>query len=155
MPWIFVIGNLASAEWILANCKMAFNPGVNYTLIEEGDPFVIYGSVMTFKRQVERYPQIVATGTVTATPATESIDVTGKIYLASCGLQFEMQAPLGRGAPFRPLVQKLSFIQNKQAWSVYFRRALKRVPDEDFAVIEGALAAHLERLSQAGESLDG
>jgi len=140
---------------LVKNGRMAFKPGVRFSLIEEGDPFVIYGSVMTFKKQIERYPQIVATGVVAEATITAPIEVAGKVYSASCGLDFEMQAPLGRGAPFRPLVQEMSFIQNKRAWSVYFRRALKKVPDEDFAAIEGALKAHLEKLSQADESLGG
>ena len=40
---------------------------------------------------------------------------------------------------FKPLVQKLSFIKNKQYWSGYFRRAMLKIPERDCKLILGAL----------------
>ena len=37
---------------------------------------------------------------------------------------------------FTPLVPKLSFIKNKQYWSAPFRRAMFRIIEEDFKIIE-------------------
>jgi len=38
---------------------------------------------------------------------------------------------------FTPLVPKLSFIKNnKERWSAYFRRAIFKISEEDFKIIE-------------------
>jgi hypothetical protein len=99
MPWIFVIGKLESAEWILKNGRMAFKPGVRFSLIEKGDPFVIYGYVMTFEKQIELYPQIVATGVVTESTITAPIEVAGKVYSASGRLDYVGSAWQGCAIP--------------------------------------------------------
>jgi len=37
---------------------------------------------------------------------------------------------------FTPLVPRLSFIKNKQRWSAPFRRAMFKISEEDFRIIE-------------------
>ena len=47
------------------------------------------------------------------------------------------------GAPIRPLIEKLSFIEDKQHWGMPFRRGLFEIPEDDFAIIARAMQARL------------
>ena len=42
-------------------------------------------------------------------------------------------------APIRPLLERLSFIRNKEHWGAAFRFGVVRVPREDFATIAAAM----------------
>ena len=44
---------------------------------------------------------------------------------------------------FTPLVERLSFIKNKQRWSAPFRRAMFKISEEDYKVIEEEVKKHL------------
>lgn len=46
-------------------------------------------------------------------------------------------------APIRPLINELSFIQDKQRWGYPFRRGLFVIPEADFQLIAAAMAARL------------
>jgi hypothetical protein len=46
-------------------------------------------------------------------------------------------------APIRPLLEKLTFIEDKQHWGMPFRRGLFEIPGDDFAIIARAMHAKL------------
>jgi hypothetical protein len=46
-------------------------------------------------------------------------------------------------APIRPLLDELSFIEDKQHWGMPFRRGLFEIPERDFVVIAKAMKASL------------
>lgn len=46
-------------------------------------------------------------------------------------------------APIRPLIEKLSFIENKQRWGFPFRRGLFEIEQTDFGLIAGAMGVTL------------
>jgi DNA-binding MarR family transcriptional regulator/predicted RNA-binding protein len=43
-------------------------------------------------------------------------------------------------APIRPLIEELSFIEDKRRWGYMFRAGLFKIPQEDFALISRAMA---------------
>lgn len=43
--------------------------------------------------------------------------------------------------PIRPLIEQLAFIKDKQRWGYAFRFGLFKIAQEDFALIEHAMAA--------------
>ncbi len=47
-------------------------------------------------------------------------------------------------APIRPLIDQLSFIEDKRRWGYMFRVGLFEIPQEDFAVISRAMAVEKE-----------
>ena len=52
-----------------------------------------------------------------------------------------MQVGHGKGAPTRPLLETLSFIQGKRNWGYAFRFGLLKVSSDDMAVIMQAMRA--------------
>lgn len=44
-----------------------------------------------------------------------------------------------KDTPIRPLIDRLSFIKNKQSWGYVFRFGLVEIPKEDFEVIKRGL----------------
>lgn len=44
-------------------------------------------------------------------------------------------------APIRPLLDRLSFIKNKQSWGYVFRFGLREIPESDFRQIATAMNA--------------
>ena len=43
---------------------------------------------------------------------------------------------------FTPLVEKLSFIKNKERWSTHLRRAMFKISREDYEIIEEEIRRH-------------
>lgn len=49
-------------------------------------------------------------------------------------------------APIAPLINELSFINNKQHWGMVFRRGIQHVPRSDFQLIANAMGISIEGL---------
>lgn len=51
-------------------------------------------------------------------------------------------------ASIKPLIERLSFITDKQMWGFPFRRGLFEIPGEDFQLISRAMNAEIEEIGQ-------
>jgi len=50
-----------------------------------------------------------------------------------------------RFVPFKPLIEKLTFIKNKKRWNTHlYGRAMREIPKKDYEVIENAVRQYLE-----------
>lgn len=56
----------------------------------------------------------------------------------------------GHDAPIRPLIGRLSFIENKQHWGLYFRAGHREIPRADFLHVAAAMGVDTARLPPAG-----
>ena len=70
--------------------------------------------------------------------------VTGQVYQVEMSAEFKpYRVDVGflpcQEAPIKPLVERLSFIQNKTHWGAAFRFGFLKVPEEDFALIASAM----------------
>ena len=70
----------------------------------------------------------------------------GEPYLFDMGNGFvphrrDVQFVSAQDAPIRPLIDRLSFIKNKQSWGYVFRFGLLEIPEADFHLIAAAMNA--------------
>lgn len=66
--------------------------------------------------------------------------ITGEVYQVEMAEDFkpyriDVRFLNGRETPIKPLIERLSFIQNKTHWGAAFRFGYLRVPAEDFNLI--------------------
>jgi hypothetical protein len=76
---------------------------------------------------------------------------SGETYLAEMGEGFhpyrlDVDFVPADDAPIRPLLERLSFIRDKQHWGAAFRFGLLEIPEADFARIAAAMRAELPAL---------
>ena len=69
---------------------------------------------------------------------------TGEIYQGDMGDGFmpyrvDVDYLPCHETPIRPLIDELSFIRKKKSWGAAFRFGLLQVPEQDFALITGAM----------------
>jgi hypothetical protein len=105
--------------------------------LEAGDGVIIY-SPRTAYPGGEPLQAFTAIGTV----------VTGAVYQVEMTPAFtpyrvDVQFVLSREAQIRPLVERLSFIENKSHWSAAFRFGHLEVPASDFALIAERMEARI------------
>ena len=117
---------------------MAFRSNVRTHALRPDAPIALYVTRGAFHNPPRDEAQIVAIGRVTSSVVEEPLEVVGQLYKRWCDLEFEAVLPLREGLPFRPLVEELAFVTNKDAWSAYVRRTLVPLPSEDFDLIQRA-----------------
>jgi hypothetical protein len=137
MPWLIVLNDQAAAAWVLKHKRMAFRNRAGPDL-QPGERMAVYLTRGAFHNPTRGRSLIVALGYIDSSVVAEPIIVAGQTYDRSCALTFDSQAPLNDGLPFSQLVEKLQFIDKKDAWGAYLRRTFVRLSDEDFAVIQSA-----------------
>ena len=113
-------------------CAFSHGSAAAAARLARGDRFAWYAP-RTAVGAGEAVQAFVALGTVTD-EAPERRDSDG----FSAAARRADYAPV-TPAPVRPLLDRLSFVSDKRAWGMAFRRGLFPVPAEDFAVIAAAL----------------
>lgn len=134
MAWLFILSDLAAAKWVLEERRMGFKPRVrraNY--ISVGDRFALYTTTRIFGSY--RPSQIVGVGEIASEVVWEEFSIGGTLVSHTCGLTFEVEAPLGEGMDFSPLVGELGFITNKRKWQFHVYQSAVKVPEDDFELI--------------------
>jgi hypothetical protein len=101
--------------------------------MQPGDGFTFYSPRLSYPagRPLQAFTAIgrIADGAVYATNAGDE----GPMYRRDAAYFDAMPAPI------KPLLERLTFIQNKTHWGAAFRFGLRRVPRDDFATIAAAM----------------
>ena len=74
--------------------------------------------------------------------------------MSGCELRLESLAPYPQGVELQPLVEKLAAFPKPEAWSIYLRRALLRLPPADVRLLERELRPVAETPSKALSSYE-
>lgn len=132
--WLFVLGDPAGIEWVLAHERMAFTSVLctRARRMEPGDLALIYATKTAYKGG-RGYSRIIAVAEVTG-PAHllgEPLAIGAGWYDCVVPLRIAAQADPLTGVPFAPLVDQLDFIKQKKFWSHYVRAGLVSVPAAD------------------------
>jgi hypothetical protein len=105
-----------------------------------GDGFIFYSPKDTFPggKPVQTFTGIgkVKTGQVYKEP--NSLDE--KPY------EIEIDLFAAKETPIRPLIERLSFIEDKTHWGYPFRAGYLAIPEKDFRTIASAMGVHFETI---------
>lgn len=99
-----------------------------------GDGILIYAPKQTFGGK-EPLQQFIAVGTVADEPVYQ-IAVSDDFHPFRRRVTYEESVI---GTPIQPLIEQLSFIQNKASWGYSFRFGCFAIPEADFDLIRSAL----------------
>jgi len=149
MPWLVILGEGTAVEWVLQYQRMAFRAHVRTAALSPGVPIALYVTRGAFHNPARDESQIAALGHIASEVRNEPIEVAGERYQSWCALTVEIALPLRRGLPFRPLVDQLTFIKKKRGWSMYLKRTLVEVSDDDFSIIKQAFIRHYDGMQRA------
>jgi hypothetical protein len=145
VAWLIVLSDARAASWVIENETMAFRASARAGRTMPGDHFAIYVSRSAHGNPTRDEAQIVAVGTVASKVRAERVDVAGRVFDSTCSLSIEASLPLRSGVPFRPLVERLTFIRLKDKWPAYVRRTIVEIPELDFSRIASAVAGEAAR----------
>jgi predicted RNA-binding protein len=105
------------------------------TRLKKGDYLVFYSS-KTDWRDGDPLQAFTALGRVTD-DAPYRVEMTPDFHPWRRRVEYFNTEP----APVRPLIDRLSFIRNKQRWGFPFHLGLFEIPRQDFLLIAGAMGA--------------
>lgn len=135
---MFVLASKESAEWVLANEVMGFREHAAVPALKTNDRVVLYVTRGARHNPTKDRARIVGVGRLTADLSASPRTIAGVRYPRTCPLDLTEKFGLDDGPEFAPLVEHLSFIKNKPAWSAYVRRTVVRLPDDDFRLMAEA-----------------
>lgn len=139
MDWLVILAQEKAIQWVLNNQRLAFKESVRTHLLSPGDRIALYTTRAAFGNPSTDLSQIVAIGRITSEVHSSAVQIGSARYSKICSIAIDAQLRPRRGLPFKPLIPRLSFIQQKHAWSAYLQRALVPLPSEDFELISQSL----------------
>ena len=139
MPWLIVVGNVKSLQWILNEGRMGFRSHVRTDAMHVGDRFAIYTSKGAYGNSSRDESQIIALGHIESPVSTRSVQVGDEQFAKSCSISIDRVLPLNRGVIFRNLVPEMDFLmRDSRRWPGAVHKTLVKVSVSDFTRIESA-----------------
>jgi hypothetical protein len=106
-------------------------------MLEKGDELFLLATRGCFRNPSRDRTRIIATAALRSAvrPADEPIELIGRVFDRTCDIKVTRLAPVLTGVELAPLITQLRSFPNKQAWSIWLRRPLLRLVDEDAALL--------------------
>lgn len=140
MAWLVVLGEREALEWVLRSKRMAFRAHVPTASISVGDRLALYVTRGAHHSPTRDEAQVLATGEFASAVENVPAVVAGEQFPRSCRIRLDEPVLQPReGLPFRPLVDRLTFIRKKDGWAAYVRTTLVKLPDDDLALLRREL----------------
>lgn len=151
--YLLVLGERTAIRWVLEQERMAFpaTPRTEVRALRPGDQVFLYATRGSWNNPTRDRGRIIGTATpadpvVTLDPPVE---IAGRTFHSGCALSIDGVVPYPRGLELQPMVNQLEAFPKPHAWSIYLRRALLRLPEDDRALLERELRPLLVPRDQA------
>jgi hypothetical protein len=151
MPWLIVIGNRKSLDWVFAEQRMAFKDSARISDIVPGEEFALYVSAGVGRGS----SRIVGIGGFASGIERRPATVDGETFDRSCKLEIRASCEPPEGLPFQPLVVDMAFIRKKRGWAGYLHRTLVPIGSEDYSRIERFFVAYLDSRTKLVPAISG
>ena len=124
--------------------------------LTSGDRIFLYTTRGCFRNPTRDRGRVIGVARVTSAPRETSRPVSfgGREFPIEIPLRIECVARVGEGVELAPLVKRLKSFPNKQAWSVYLRRALVPLAETDAALLQAAVEPVCHTYGDAAPSYD-
>lgn len=141
--YLVVLGERDAIAWVLREQRMAFpaTPRAEVARLAQGDRLFLYATRGAWHNPTRDRGRIIATATV-AGPVRrrdEPIEIGEMRFHSECRLRIEGVVPYPSGIELQPLVPELTAFPKPHAWSVYLRRALVALPEQDATLLKEAV----------------
>ena len=142
--WLLAFAEIAGLRWVLERRRMAFSRGAasRAARIQVGDELILYLTRGAFHNPTRDKSQLAGIAHVTS-PIRQlktPIEIAGRDFVATCGIDVDLLLPERRGVPFEPLVRRIQFIPRKDVWGQYLRGGLVELPPKDLKTMHQAIA---------------
>lgn len=145
--YLVVLGHREAIGWVLREQRMAFpaTPRPEVAALDIGDELFLYATRGAWLNPTRDRGRIIAIAhTVSRTRRLdEPVEIAGRAFVSGCDLRIDGLVPYPNGLELQPLVQRLDAFPKPQAWSIYLRRALLRLPEADANLLREGLAPSL------------
>ncbi|HVX19223.1 MAG TPA: hypothetical protein VHA73_14430 [Acidimicrobiales bacterium] len=147
--WLFVIGDTTALDWVVDHKRMAFRDHIRQTsLLRKGDRCVFYVTRGAFHNPTRDRARVFAVGEITSGLDTKPVEIAGETFNKSVRFKFHREpVPARDGMEFKPLIDRMGFINKPETWHAYLRKALVQISDKDFATLDKALAKYEGQLA--------
>ncbi len=141
--YLVVVSDREALAWVVTEGRMAF-PADRARLaggLRPGDKGFIYTTRGCFRNPTRDRGRVIGEATITSAvnPLDEPVLFRGRAFPIGCTLTIDMLAPVRRGLELGPLVREMHAFRVPERWSVYLRRPLLRLDDEDSMLLRTEL----------------
>jgi predicted RNA-binding protein len=141
--YLLPIADREPLRWIVAEQQTAVGAHRRRDAerLRPGDRLFLYTTRGCFRNPTRDRGRVIGIAAVISAPreTSQPIIFGGREFPLEIPLRIECITRFGEGVELVPLVQRLKTFPNKKAWSVYLRRALVPLAQEDVSVLEAAL----------------
>jgi hypothetical protein len=141
--WLVAFGDIGGLRWVLDHERMAFSEGLALRArgVKSGDELILYVTRGAFHNPTRDQSQLAGLARVTSPVRRLRAPVTigSREFAETCGIRVVTSLPEREGIPFKPFVERMSFIHRKDAWGQYLRAGLIALPPHDHDVLRDAI----------------
>ncbi len=141
--YLLILGDRDAIAWVLREQRMAFprTPRAEVAALAEGDRLYLYATRGAWRNPTRDRGRVIGTARVASSVRAfdEPLRIAGRTFHSGCSLQVEDLVPHPGGVPLQPLVEKLEAFPKPEAWSIYLRRTLRRLPPADARLLDREL----------------
>jgi hypothetical protein len=141
--YLLVLGDREAIAWVLREQRMAFpsTPRAEVRALAQGDRLYLYSTRGAWHNPTRDRGRVIGTASVESSvrKLDEPVKIAGRSFHSGCSLSVGGLAPYQQGVELQPLVRMLQAFPKPEAWSIYLRRALLRLPTADAHLLDRAL----------------
>jgi hypothetical protein len=141
--YLVVLGDRAAIRWVLEEQRMAFpaTPRAEVAALASGDQLLLYATRGAWHNPTRDRGRVIATARVASAVRRldPPVEIAGRDFHSGCDLEITGVVPYPGGLELQPLVPRLAAFPKPHAWSIYLRRPLLRLTDDDYALLAGDL----------------
>ncbi|MEE6261171.1 hypothetical protein [Plantactinospora sonchi] len=141
--YLVVLGERDAIRWVLAEQRMAFpaTQRTEVTALTPDDRLLLYATRGAWHNPTRDRGRLIGTATVTG-PVRRldpPVEIAERAFHSGCRLAIDGVVPYPGGLELQPLVTRLAAFPKPHAWSIYLRRPLLRLTDDDYTLLEREL----------------
>lgn len=141
--YLLILGDRDAIVWVLREQRMAFprTPRAEVAALAEGDRLYVYATRGAWRNPTRDRGRVIGTARVTSGVRAfdAPLEIAGRQFYSGCTLSVDSLVPYPGGVELQPLVAKLAAFPRPDAWSIYLRRSLLRLPDGDARLLDREL----------------
>lgn len=145
--YLVVLGHREAIGWVLREQRMAFpaTPRAEVAELDVGDELFLYATRGAWLNPTRDRGRVIAIAHAVSKTRRldEPVEIAGRTFVSGCDLHIDGLVPYPNGLELQPLVERMAAFPKPQAWSIYLRRALLRLPEADANLLRDGLAPDL------------
>jgi hypothetical protein len=133
--YMLVLGHREGVVWVLRNSRMAFPQTHSFVVdhIDVGDELFLLTTRGCWGSPNHHRTRVIGRARVMSpvAPSKDPLEIAGRTLTRSCDIAIEQLVPFPVGVELPPLIPQMDAFPNKNAWSMWLRRTLLRLPPKD------------------------